>query len=131
MPDGGAITVAARNVEVSAVAAPRGFRDRRRRWGGHARGGPLAGLNVVLQERPGQRPTGLGLHQIQRFAEGRGSAVGIESERCAGTLVRLFLRRTGSWACPAVSSGTEIAHTPSHSDGVFHVVNPATAAPTL
>jgi hypothetical protein len=54
--------------------------------------------NVVLQERPGQRPTSLGLHQIQRFAEGRGSALGIESERCASTLVRLFLPRTGSWA---------------------------------
>lgn len=60
MPDGGAITVAARNVEVSAGAAPGGFRDRRRRWGGHARGGPLAGLNVVLRKAPGSGPPASG-----------------------------------------------------------------------
>jgi hypothetical protein len=74
--------------------------------------------------------TGLGLHQIQRFAEGQGSAVGIESERCADTLVRLFLRRVLAAGLPSCIVGTEIVHTPSHSGGVFHVVNPATAAQT-
>src|SRR3954467_3566439 len=107
MPDGGAITVAARNAEVSAGAA-RGGSSRSSPTMGRACPRTEEGLSPALtsyfKKGPAQRPTGLGLHQIQRFAEGRGSAVGIESERCAGTLVRLFLRRTGSWACPAVSS---------------------------
>ena len=72
--------------------------------------GPAAGLNDVL-------------------AEGRGGAVGIESERGAGTLVRLFLPRARVGGVPSSFAGTEIAYTPSPS-GVFHVVNPATAAPT-
>ena len=113
------------------LARPRGFVEI---VADDGEGMPEEGLSPALtsyfKKGPGQRPTGLGLHQIQRFAEGRGSAVGIESERCAGTLVRLFLRRTSSWACPAVSS-VRRSHTPSHSDVVFHVVNPATAAPTL
>ena len=74
--------------------------------------------------------TGLGLPQVQRFAEGRGGAVGIESERGAGTLVRLFLPRVHAAGLPSSIVGTEIAYTPSPNGGVFHVVNPATAAPT-
>ena len=42
--------------------------------------------------------TGLGLVQVQRFAEGRGGTIGIESEQGADTLVRLFLPRV----CAAV-----------------------------
>jgi signal transduction histidine kinase len=34
--------------------------------------------------------TDLGLAQVRRFAEVRGGAIGIESERGAGTLVPLF-----------------------------------------
>ena len=74
--------------------------------------------------------TGLGLAQVQRFAEGRGGAVGIESEQGAGTLVRLFLPRVHAALLPSSIVGTEIAYTPSPNGGVFHVVKPATAAPT-
>ena len=73
--------------------------------------GPAAGLNDVM-------------------AEGRGGAVGIESERGAGTLVRLFLPRVHAAGLPSSILGTEIAYTPSPNGGVFHVVNPATAVPT-
>jgi hypothetical protein len=76
--------------------------------------------------------TGLGLAQVQRFAEGRGGAVGIESRLGAGTLVRLFLPlpSVGNAAVPSSLAGREITYTPSPSGGVFHIVNPATAAPT-
>ena len=37
--------------------------------------------------------TGLGLVQVQRFAEGRGGTISIQSEQGADTLVRLFLPR--------------------------------------
>jgi signal transduction histidine kinase len=74
--------------------------------------------------------TGLGLTQVQRFAEGRGGAVGIESEQGAGALVRLFLPRVRAAGLPSNLVGTEIAYTLSANGGVFHVVNPAAAAPT-
>jgi hypothetical protein len=70
--------------------------------------------------------TGLGLLQVQRFAEGRGGAVCIESERGSGTLVRLFLPRAHAAGLPSRFVGTEIAYTPSPNGGVFRVVNPAT-----
>jgi nitrogen-specific signal transduction histidine kinase len=74
--------------------------------------------------------TSLGLAHVQRFAEGRGGALGIESRLCVGTLVRLFLPRVGDAAVPSSLVGREITYTPSPSGRVFHVVNPATAAPT-
>ena len=77
--------------------------------------------------------TGLGPVQVQRFAEGRGGTIGIESERCAGTLVRLFLPRVCCGAVPSAAAETEIAYTPSPDEdgGVFHIVNAAATAPTL
>ena len=74
--------------------------------------------------------TGLGLPQVQRFAEGRDGAVCKASERRAGTLVRLFLPRVQAAGLPSSILGTEIPYTPSPNGGVFHVINPATAAPT-
>ena len=68
---------------------------------------------------------GLGLFpQVQRFAEGRGGAVSIESGLGVGTLVRLFLPRVHA-AVPGSIVGSGITYTPSPSGGVFHVVNPA------
>ena len=69
---------------------------------------------------------GLGLPQVQRFAEGRGGAVGMESER----LVRLFLSHVHVAGLPSGIVGGEIAYTPVPEGGVFHLINPATAAPT-
>ncbi|MER9432533.1 ATP-binding protein [Mesorhizobium sp. M0408] len=98
MPDGGVITVAARNVEpgtaqgfVEIVVADDGV------------GMPEEVLSQAFAPyfttKPAGRGSGLGLPQVQRFAEGRGGAVRIESRRGAGTLVRLFLPRgASSWA---------------------------------
>ena len=131
MPGGGAITVAARNVEPSAGAA-RGFVEIIVADDGE--GMPEEVLSQAFTPyfttKAAGSGTGLGLPQVQRFAEGRGGAVCIESERGAGTLVRLFLPRVHATGLPSSIVGTEIAYTPSPNGGVFHVVNPATAAPT-
>src|SRR5919201_722370 len=66
--------------------------------------------------------TGLGLLQVQRFAEGRGGAVCIESERGGATLVRLFLPRVHAAGLPGRIVGAGIAYTQSPNGGVFHVV---------
>ena len=69
---------------------------------------------------------------MQRFAEGRGGAIGIESEQGVGTLVRLFLPRVCGAAVPTAAAETEIAYTPSPDEdgGVFHIDNVAATAPT-
>ncbi|KWV60386.1 histidine kinase [Bradyrhizobium macuxiense] len=131
MPDGGAITVAARNVESPAGAA-REFVEIIVVDDGE--GMPEEVLSQAFTpyfttKAPGSG-TGLGLPQVQRFAERRGGAVFIESERGAGTLVRLFLPRVHAAGRPGSVVGTEIAYTPSSDGGVFHVVNPAAAMPT-
>ena len=76
--------------------------------------------------------TGLGLVQVQRFAEGRGGTISIESEQGADTLVRLFLPRVCGAAVLSAAVETDIASTPSPDGdgGVFHIVNAATTAPT-
>jgi signal transduction histidine kinase len=131
MPDGGMITVAARNVEPSSGAA-RGFVEIVVADDGE--GMPEEVLSQAFTPyfttKPAGSGTGLGLHQVQRFAEGRDGAVCIESERGAGTLVRLFLLRVQAAGLLGSIVGTEIAYTPSPSGGVFHVINPATAVPT-
>jgi signal transduction histidine kinase len=131
MPGGGAITVAARNVEPSAGAA-RGFVEIVVVDDGE--GMPEEVLSQAFTPyfttKAAGSGTGLGLVQVQRFAEGRGGAVCIESERGNGTLVRLFLPRVHAAGLPGSIVGAEIAYTPLPNGGVFHVVNPATAAPT-
>ena len=101
MPDGGAITVAARNVEPSAGAA-RGFVEIVVADDGE--GMPEEVLSQAFTPyfttKAAGSGTGLGLDQVQRFAEGRGGAVCIESERGAGTLVRLFLPRVHAARAP-------------------------------
>ena len=131
MPDGGMITVAARNVEPSSGAA-RGFVEIVVADDGE--GMPEEVLSQAFTPyfttKPAGSGTGLGLHQVQRFAEGRDGAVCIESERGAGTLVRLFLPRVQAAGLLGSIVGTEIAYTPSPSGGVFHVIDQATAVPT-
>ncbi|WP_027555553.1 nitrogen regulation protein NR(II) [Bradyrhizobium sp. Cp5.3] len=131
MPNGGMITVAARNVEPSSGAA-RGFVEIVVADDGE--GMPEEVLSRAFTPyfttKPEGSGTGLGLPKVQRFAEGLGGAVGIESKRGAGTLVRLFLPRAHAAELPSSIVGTEIAYTPSPNSGVFYVVNPPTAAPT-
>ncbi|RAZ91787.1 ATP-binding protein [Mesorhizobium hawassense] len=129
MPDGGVITVAARNVEpgtaqgfVEIVVADDGV------------GMPEEVLSQAFTPyfttKPAGRGSGLGLLQVQRFAEGRGGAVRIESGRGAGTLVRLFLPRVQAAGLASSIVRAEIAYTPSPDGGEFHVIKPGTVAPT-
>jgi signal transduction histidine kinase len=126
MPGGGSITVAARNVEPSAGTA-RGFVEIVVADDGE--GMPEEVLSQAFTPyfttKAAGGGTGLGLTQVQRFAEGRGGAVGIESEQGAGALVRLFLPRVHATGLPSNIVGTEIADTPSPNGGVFHVVQPS------
>jgi signal transduction histidine kinase len=132
MPDGGVITVAARNIEPASGAA-REFVEIVVADDGE--GMPEEVLSQAFipyfTTKPAGSGTGLGLPQVQRFVEGRDGAVGIESGLGAGTLVRLFLPRVQAAGLPSSIVGTEIAYTPSPNGGVFHVINPATAAPTM
>jgi signal transduction histidine kinase len=131
MPDGGVITVAARNVEPSSGAA-RGFVEIVVADDGE--GMPEEVLSQAFTPyfttKPEGSGTGLGLPQVQRFAEGRDGAVCIESRRGAGTLVRLFLPRVHAAGIPSSIVGTEVECTPSPGGGVFPGVDSATAAPT-
>ena len=129
MPDGGAITVAARNVEVSAGAA-RGVEIVADDGEGMPEEILSQAFTPYFTTKPAGSGTGIGLPQVQRFVERRGGAVGIESERGRGTLVRLFLQRVHAAGLPSSIVGTKIAYTPSPDGGVFHVIKPATAAPT-
>jgi signal transduction histidine kinase len=130
IPKSGTVTVAARNVERCAGAA-RGFVEI-----AIADDGEGMSEEVLSQAftpyftTKAAGGTGLGLAQVQRFAERRGGAVGIESRLGVGTLVRLFLPRVGEAATTSSLAGSEITYTPSSRGGVFHVVNPAKAAPT-
>jgi signal transduction histidine kinase len=114
MPEGGAITVAARNVEPSAGVA-RGFVEIVVADDGE--GMPEEVLSQAFTPyfttKAAGGGTGLGLLQVQRFAEGRGGAVCIESERGGGTLVHLFLPRVHAAGLPGRIVGAEIACTPA------------------
>jgi len=131
MPVGGVITVAARNVELSSGAA--------RRFveiivADEGEGMPEEFLSRAFtpyfSTKAAGSGKGLGLPQVQRFAEGRGGAVSIESKQGEGTSVSLFLPRVHAAGLPSSIVAAEIAYTPSPEGGVFHVVNPGTAAPT-
>ncbi|MHC2273757.1 signal transduction histidine kinase [Bradyrhizobium diazoefficiens] len=131
MPGGGAIIVAARNVEPSAGAA-RGFIKIVVADDGEGMPDEVLSraFTPYFTTKAAGRGTGLGLLQVQRFAEGRGGAVCIESERGNGTLVHHFLQRVHAAGLPGSIVVAEIAYTPSPDGGVFRVVNSATAAPT-
>jgi signal transduction histidine kinase len=131
IPEGGAITVAARNVEPSAGAA-RGFVEIVVVDDGEGMTEEVLSqaFTPYFTTKAAGSGTGLGLAQVQRFAEGRGGAVDIESRLDVGTLVRLFLPRVGNAAVSSSVADSEITYTPSPSGGVFHIVNPAKAAPT-
>ena len=110
MPDGGVITVAARNVEPSTGAA-RGFVEIVVADDGEGMPEEILSqaFTPYFTTKPVGSGTGLGLPQIQRFAEERGGAVVMESEPGAGTLVHLFLPRVHAAGLPTSIVGTEIA----------------------
>lgn len=130
MPDGGTITVAARNVEPSTGAA-RGFVEIVVAGDGEGMSKDVLSqvFTPYFTAKPAGGGAGLGLPQVQRFAEGRDGAICIESGRGAGALVRLFLPRAHSAGLPNSVVGTEIAYIPSPNGGVFHVVKRTTATP--
>lgn len=131
MSDFGVITVAARNVEPSSGAA-RAFGEIIVADDGEGMPEEVLpqAFTPYFSTKPADSGTGLGLPQVQRFAEGRGGAISIESKRGSGTLVRLFLPRVHAAGLPSSIVGTKIAYAPSLNGGVFHVIKPATAAPT-
>jgi signal transduction histidine kinase len=107
MPDGGVITVAARNVEPSS-GVTRGLIEIV--VADHGEGMPKEvlsqALNPYFTTKLAGSGTGLGLPQVQRFAEERGGAVCIESVRGIGTLVRLFLPPVQAAGLPISIAGT-------------------------
>jgi signal transduction histidine kinase len=132
IPDGGAITVAARNVEPSAGAGS-GFVEIVVADDGEGMTEEVLSqaFTPYFTTKAAGSGTGLGLARVQRFAEGRGGAVGIESEPGVGTLVRVFLPRVGEAAAASRLAGREIAYTPSPGGGAFRIVTPAKAAPAF
>jgi signal transduction histidine kinase len=128
MPDGGVISVAARNINSTSDAA-QGYVEIVVADDGE--GMPAEILPQVFTPyfttKPAGSGSGLGLPQVKRFAERRHGAVRIESGPSAGTLVRLFLPRVQAACLPSRIVGPEITYTPSLDGGVFHVINPATA----
>jgi len=108
MPNSGTITVAARNIEPSAGAV-RGFVEIVVAADGEGMTEEVLSqaFTPYFTTKLAGSGTGLGLPQVQRFAAGRGGAVRIESERAAGTLVRLILPRglAGVRVPPAVGRG--------------------------
>jgi signal transduction histidine kinase len=107
MPDGGVITVAARNVEPSSgvnrglveiVVADHGE--------GMLEEVLSQALNPYFTTKPAGSRTGIGLPQVQRFADDRGGALCIESVRRIGTLVRVFLPRVQATELPISIIGT-------------------------
>jgi signal transduction histidine kinase len=131
MPDGGVITVAARNVELSSGPARRFVEivvaDARRGMSAEVLSQTFT---PNFTTKAGGSGTGLGLPGVERFAQRRDCAVCIESKRGSGSVVRLFLRRAQAADRPGGTVGAEIAYTPSPNGGVFHVINPGTAPPT-
>jgi signal transduction histidine kinase len=131
MPDGGTITVAARNVERPSVVA-RGYVEIAVADDGEGMPEEVLphALTPYFTTKPAGSGTGLGLTEVQRFAEGRDGAVRVESELGVGTLVRILLPRVEATGLRRGIVGTEVAYSPSPEGGVFHVINPAMAAPT-
>src|SRR5262249_1681382 len=111
MPDGGTITVTARNVEPSA-SADREFVEIV--VADEGEGMPEEVLSQAFlpyfTTKAAGRGSGMGLSQVRRFAEGRGGAIGIESEQGAGTLVRLFLPRVDDAAVRSSRVGPQITY---------------------
>lgn len=132
MPDGGVITIAARNIDrslgltgrfVEIVVADDG------------KGMPEEVLSQAFipyfTTKPSGDGTGLGLTEVRRFVDARDGAVRIESVCGAGTLVHLFLPKVEASELPLGIVDTEITYSPSPEGGIFRIVNPPMAAPTL
>ena len=133
--DGGSSRLASGHVEIPLVryaGAARGFVDIVVAVDGVGMTGEVfsQAFTPYFTTKPAGSGTGVGLPQVEHFAAERGGAVWIESERGAGTLVRLFLPRVHAAGLLSSIVGTKITYTPTPNGGVFHVIDPATAAPT-
>jgi anti-sigma regulatory factor (Ser/Thr protein kinase) len=127
MPSGGAITVAARNIEASGSAGGGAVEIIVADDGEGMPNEVLSqALNPYFTTKPPGRGSGLGLSQVQRFAEERGGVVDIESKQGAGTRVRLILPHVNAAEVPGSIVADDIAYTPTPDGGVFCVVNPPT-----
>jgi signal transduction histidine kinase len=113
MRNGGVIAVTARNVEPSCGAV-QGFVEIivADKGEGMSEDVLSQAFAPYYSTKAAGSGTGLGLPEVQRFAEGRGGAVSIESKRGAGTLVRVLLSRVHAVGLPSGIVGTEIAYTP-------------------
>lgn len=131
MPNGGAINVAARNVEISGGAMSEVVEIIVTDDGeGMSEEVLKQARNPYFTTKAPGKGTGLGLPQVQRFAEGRGGIVGIESKRGAGTVVRMFLPRVYAAKALGHIIDGEVAYRPTPEGGVFHVLDSTTVAST-
>ncbi|MDQ8727626.1 ATP-binding protein [Bradyrhizobium sp. LHD-71] len=131
MPHGGVITVAARNVE-QVSAATRRFVEIVVVDDGEGMSEEILSQALIpyFTTKPPCSASGLGLTEVQRFADARDGAIRIESKPGVGTLVRIFLPRADATEPPRLVVDTEIAYSPTPEGGVFRVINRALAAPT-
>jgi hypothetical protein len=128
IPDGRTITVAAHSIDPLAAASWEFVEivaaDKRE-------GMPvqvlLQAIKLYFASNGTGGGTGLGLVQVQRFAEGGGSSISIECEHGADTRVWLFLPRVCD---PAAEIEIAYMSLPNRDGGVFHIVNAAATEPT-
>ncbi|WP_157016815.1 ATP-binding protein [Mesorhizobium xinjiangense] len=127
MPGGGAITLTARNIEASGFAARRAVEIVVADDGEGMSSEVLSqALNPYFTTKPPGRGSGLGLPQVQRFAEERGGAVGIESKQGAGTRVRLTLPCVNAAEVAGSIVTGDVAYRPTLEGGVFYAINTPT-----
>lgn len=132
MPNGGAITVGARNIVISGSKAREVVEIIVADDGEGMPDEVLSqALNPYFTTKPPGRGSGLGLPQVRRFAEQRGGSVDIESKQDAGTRVRLVIPR-GNAAKLISGNGLagDIAYRPTSDGGVFYLVNSQTILPS-
>jgi signal transduction histidine kinase len=131
MPEGGVISLTARNVErsfgdaggfVEIVVADNGE--------GMSEAVLSQALDPYFTTKTMGSRTGLGLTEVRRFAEGRGGAIRLQSKPGVGTLAHLILPRVETAGLRRGSVGTEIAYSPSPEGGVFHIIEASVVAAT-
>jgi signal transduction histidine kinase len=129
MPDGGVITVAARNIEQLSAAVQGGVEIV---VADHGKGmaEDILSRALIPSFTTKLSGSGNGLTEVQRFVEGQNGSLRIVSKPGIGTLVHLFLPCVeASQISSSSSAGREIAYLASPEGGIFHLVNPEAAAP--
>jgi signal transduction histidine kinase len=115
MSSGGTINVLARNFEPSS-SADRGFVEIVVSDEGEGMSAEvlLQAFTPYFTTKAACGGSGIGLPQVRRFAEKRGGTIDIESERGAGTLVRLLLPRVDDATDRRGALGVDTTYTLSH-----------------